>query len=93
MGNRLSSTGVPAYSYNSSNELTATSNGSYSYDANGNTLTDDQGRRFTWDFENRLTQIVNPGLGTTTFRYDPLGRRVQKTGPMGTTNYMTRAIP
>jgi len=37
-------------------------------DANGNTLTDASGRSFTWDCENRLTQVVNPGVGTTTFR-------------------------
>jgi hypothetical protein len=28
------------------------------YDANGNTLSDAQGRSFTWDFENRLVQAV-----------------------------------
>lgn len=58
------------------------------FDANGNTLSDAQGRSFTWDFENRLTQVVNPGVGTTTFRYDPFGRRIQKSGPLGTTNYL-----
>jgi RHS repeat-associated protein len=58
------------------------------YDANGNTLSDAQGRSYTWDFENRLTQVVNPGVGTTTFRYDPFGRRIQKSGPLGTTNYL-----
>ena len=59
-----------------------------SYDANGNTLSDAQGRSFTWDFENRLTQAVNPSVGTTTFKYDPFGRRIQKSGPLGTTNYL-----
>jgi RHS repeat-associated protein len=88
VGNRLSSSGVPTYSYNASNELTAASNGSYSYDANGNTLSDAQGRSYSWDFENRLTQAVNPGVGTTNFRYDPFGRRIQKSGPNGTTNYL-----
>jgi RHS repeat-associated protein len=88
VGNRLSSSGVPTYSYNSSNELTSNSSGSYTYDANGNTLTDASGRSFTWDFENRLTQAVVPATGTTTFRYDPFGRRIQKTGPLGTTNYL-----
>ena len=33
VGNRLSSSGVPTYNYNSSNELTSTSDGSYTYDA------------------------------------------------------------
>ena len=64
--------------------------GSYTYDANGNTLTDPSGRAYTWDFENRLTQAVVPGTngGTTTFKYDPFGRRIQKSGPLGTTNYL-----
>ncbi len=90
VGNRLSSSGVPNYSYNSSNELTSNSNGSYGYDANGNTLSDPSGKQYTWDFENRLTQAVVPGTngGTTTFKYDPFGRRIQKSGPLGTTNYL-----
>jgi RHS repeat-associated protein len=59
-------------------------------DANGNTLSDPSGKQYSWDFENRLTQAVVPGTngGTTTFRYDPFGRRIQKSGPLGTTNYL-----
>jgi RHS repeat-associated protein len=62
----------------------------YAYDANGNTLSDASGKSYTWDFENRLTQAVVPGTngGTTIFKYDPLGRRIQKSGPLGTTNYL-----
>jgi RHS repeat-associated protein len=88
VGNRLSSTGVPSYSYNPSNELTSNSSGSYTYDNNGNALTDASGRTFTWDFENRLIQAIVPGTGTTTFKYDAFGRRIQKSGPLGTTNYL-----
>jgi YD repeat-containing protein len=57
-------------------------------DANGNTLTDASGKSYAWDFENRLTQAVVPGAngGTTSFAYDPFGRRIQKSGPLGTTN-------
>ena len=60
------------------------------YDANGNTLSDPSGKSYIWDFENRLVQAVVPGTngGTTTFRYDPFGRRIQKSGPLGTTNYL-----
>jgi len=59
-------------------------------DANGNTLTDASGKSYTWDFENRLVQAIVPGTGggTTTFKYDPFGRRIQKSGPLGTTNYL-----
>jgi RHS repeat-associated protein len=88
VGNRLSSSGVSPYSYNASNELASTPSGSYTYDNNGNTLTDAEGRSYTWDFENRLIQVVVPGTGTTTFKYDPMGRRIQKSGPLGTTNYL-----
>ena len=50
-------------------------------DANGTTT-------YTWDFENRLTSVVLPGGGgTVTFGYDPFGRRIRKTGPIGTVNY------
>jgi RHS repeat-associated protein len=90
VGNRLSSSGVPTYNYNVSNELTSNSNGSYTYDNNGNTLTEANGNGYTWDFENRLAQAVVSGTsgGTTTFKYDPFGRRIQKSGPLGTTDYL-----
>ena len=86
VGNRLSSSGVPNYTYNVSNELTSDSLGGFTYDANGNTLSDPSGKSHTWDFENRLVQAVVPGTngGTTTFKYDPFGRRIQKSGPLGT---------
>jgi len=87
VGNRPSSAGVSSYSYNASNELTSNSSGNYSYDANGNTLTDASRKSYTWDFENRLVSTVVPGTGTVAFRYDPLGRRIQKTSNLGTTNY------
>src|SRR6266516_4153160 len=29
-----------------------------------------------------------PGTGTVTFKYDPFGRRVQKSSALGTTNYL-----
>jgi RHS repeat-associated protein len=52
-------------------------------DANGNTLSDPSGKSYSWDFENRLTQAVVPGTGggTTTFKYDPFGRRIYKSSP------------
>jgi RHS repeat-associated protein len=92
VGNRLSSLGVSPYQYNTSNELTSTPLATYTYDANGNTKTktDATGATsYTWDPNNRLTQVTLPGTGgTVTFKYDPFGRRVQKSGPNGTTNYL-----
>jgi YD repeat-containing protein len=82
VGNRLSSLGLSPYQYNVSNELTQTPNTIYAQDANGNTTikTDSTGNTiYTWDYENRLTSVTRPGTGgTLSFKYDPLGRRIQK---------------
>ena len=59
-------------------------------DNNGNTLTDTSGKSYVWDFENRLTQVTVPqtggGSNAVTFKYDPFGRRIQKSSASGTTN-------
>jgi RHS repeat-associated protein len=82
VGNRTASLGVSSYTTNASNELTATSNATYTYDSNGNMLskTDSTGTTsYTWDFENRLTSVILPGSGgAVTFKYDPFGRRIEK---------------
>ena len=93
VGNRLSSLGVSPYSYNTSNELTSTPTVTYTYDNNGSTKTKSDGTQYTWDYENRLTKVVLPGSGgTVNFKYDPFGRRVQKSFTQGssttTTNYL-----
>ena len=87
---QLSSGVTQACRKHTSNELTSNSSGSYTFDNNGNTLTDASGKSYAWDFENRLTQAVVPGTngGTTMFKYDPFGRRIQKSVPLGTTNYL-----
>jgi RHS repeat-associated protein len=92
VGNRLSSLGVSSYTNNSSNELTGTSNASYTYDYNGNTTskTDSTGTTgYTWDFENRLTSVTLPGSGgTVTFKYDFFGRRIEKISPTATSIFV-----
>ena len=45
------------------------------YDANGNTLTDEKGYAYTWDALNRLTKITYAGGATSNFAYDGLSRR------------------
>jgi len=90
VGNRLSSLGVSPYNYNSSNELTSTPSGNYTYDNNGNRKADPTGAQYSWDFENRLTQVILPGTGgTVTFKYDPFGRRVQKSFTQNSTTTTT----
>jgi RHS repeat-associated protein len=87
-GNRTASLGVSSYTTNSSNEMTANSNASYTYDYIGNTTskTDSSGTTdYSWDYENRLTSVTLPGsAGTVTFKYDPFGRRIEKISPTTT---------
>ena len=47
VGNRTASLGVSSYTTNASNELTATSNASYTCDSNGDTLTKTVGSNTT----------------------------------------------
>ncbi|QIF02262.1 RHS repeat-associated core domain-containing protein [Roseimicrobium sp. ORNL1] len=56
--------------------VTVTSPGSrsFTYDDNGNTLTDGL-RTFEWDAENRLVKIIQ-GVNVYEFAYDGIGRRV-----------------
>jgi len=92
VGNRLSSLGVSSYTVNSSNELTGTSNASYTHDYNGNTTskTDSTGTtNYSWDYENRLTSVTLPNSGgTVTFKYDPFGRRIEKISPTTTSIFV-----
>ncbi|HEY1471032.1 MAG TPA: RHS repeat-associated core domain-containing protein [Candidatus Acidoferrum sp.] len=92
VGNRLTALGSAAWSYNTSNELTARPGLSYTFDANGNTQTSVNGSNTTtynWDFENRLTSVVLPGSGgTVSFKYDPFGRRIYKSSSAGTSIYV-----
>jgi len=88
VGNRTASLNIPSYTTNSSNEMTANSNASFTYDNNGNThtKTDSSGTTtYGWDYENRLTTVTLPGsAGTVSFKYDPFGRRIEKTSPTAT---------
>jgi RHS repeat-associated protein len=60
-------------------------------DNNGNTTskTDSTGTtNYSWDFENRLTQVTLPGTGgTVSFKYDPFGRRIYKSSSTATSIY------
>ncbi len=81
VGNRTSSHLSATYAYQPFNRLTSTSSVSYSYDANGNltSKTDAAGTwTYSWDFENRLTQVVKPGGESVGYKYDALGRRIRR---------------
>jgi RHS repeat-associated protein len=92
VGNRTASLGVASYTTDSSNEVTANSNASYTYDYNGNTssMTDSDGTtHYSWDYDNRLTSVTLPAsAGTVSFKYDPFGRRVRKISPTTTSVFL-----
>ena len=44
---------------------------------------------FAWDFENRLMQVSTPSSGSVTYKYDALGRRIQRAPSVGaSTNFI-----
>ncbi len=67
-------------------------NATYTYDANGNRLTqiDSSGQTtFTYDALNRLNQAVYPGTyGAWSWTYDAVGNRTQQVAPGGVTPYI-----
>jgi RHS repeat-associated protein len=83
-GNRTMS----GYTTGTGNRLTADGTYTYTYDDNGNTLTktrisDSQKWEYTWDYRNRLTQVVVKNAGGTIlqqsdFTFDAFDRRIIK---------------
>jgi YD repeat-containing protein len=39
-------------------------------------------------FENRLTSVTLPAGAVVSFKYDPFGRRINKSSPAGSTTYV-----
>ncbi|MET0465389.1 MAG: RHS repeat-associated core domain-containing protein [Chitinophagaceae bacterium] len=63
---------------------TITGQAPITYDMNGN-VTQERGRQYRYDEENRLTRINNGAMAS--YVYDALGRRIQKNLPSDTTRY------
>ena len=81
VGNRTASQLSASYTYQRFNRLANTSTANCSYDLNGNLVsrTDSTGTtQYAWDFENRLRQVTLPNGLTVTYKYDALGRRIQR---------------
>ena len=71
------------YTASGLNQYGAAGGASFSYDANGNLISDGS-RTFSYDIENRL---VSASTGVT-LAYDPLGRLFRTDGPSGTTIFL-----
>lgn len=90
VGNRTSSHLSNTYQHNAADRLTADVAYDYVYNANGNLIrkTERVGGKvtnYTYDSENQLTQIDFPDGTSASYRYDGLGRRIEKKiGAQGT---------
>ena len=70
-------------SHNDSHELTVVGGVSQTFDSKGNLTTHSNTQTYQWDFDNQLKQAAVPSggpgvVGTHTYTYDALGRRVSK---------------
>jgi|GEM_PF-1834288 len=72
--------------YNAANRLTSFNGDTVLYDDNGN-MTSWGDATFTWDSRNRLTAINGTSLSAS-FKYDSMGRRIEKTINGTTTKYL-----
>ena len=95
VGNRTINSSV----VNPGNQLTADANFAYQYDDNGNLtrktlLATGHYTQYTYDVENRLTQVQEFAVGNPTaittsgYRYDGLGRRIEKVANGQTKRYV-----
>ncbi|HNK51158.1 MAG TPA: RHS repeat-associated core domain-containing protein [Nitrospira sp.] len=95
VGNRTTGGSV----VNPGNQLTADTNHTYQYDDNGNLtrktlLATGNYTQYSYDAENRLTKVEefasgNPtAITTSSYRYDGLGRRIEKVANGQTTRYI-----
>ncbi len=89
VGNRTTSNQNGASSFNQANELLDDASFTYQYDNNGN-MTRKTAKvggavtQYEYDAENKLVRVVSP-TSTANYRYDGLGRRVEKEVIAGTT--------
>jgi RHS repeat-associated protein len=92
-GNRTAGPLSTTSTYNAADELTSDTNFTYTYDAEGQ-RTSKVDRvtgaitRYTYNGAKQLTAIQNPDGTTTTFKYDPLGRRLAVSAGASTTAYV-----
>ncbi len=82
---------VTAYTYDDNDRLQSAGTITYTYDDNGNTISKTDGvdvTTYSYDYENRLINSLDPGVASTTYTYDALGNRVRKVDGAGTVNYI-----
>ena len=84
VGNRTTSFLSATHTHDTANRLTDDDQFTYTYDANGNLATKTskanptQITTYTWDAQDQLVQIDFPDATNATYKYDGLGRRIEK---------------
>jgi RHS repeat-associated protein len=94
-GNRIASPGSPAgtLAYGANNQLLSDANYVYSYSNEGDRTAQTNkvtgaSTKYTYNSRHQLVAVTSPDGTTTTYKYDPLGRRVQISSASQTTSYV-----
>jgi RHS repeat-associated protein len=80
-GNRISSRDHSDWSYNNRNQLVSYNGVEFTYDNNGSMITKTGASgvtQYVYDYENQLIRIEFPDGSYAAYKYDVLGRRIQK---------------
>jgi len=84
VGNRTADAVITGYQHNAANRLLENSSYTYTYDANGNLTgqtekANNAHTTYAYNSENQLVSATMPDGAIAAYKYDPLGRRVEKT--------------
>ena len=94
VGNRTTSFLLPTHTHNDLNRLLEDDSFTYTYDNNGNLATKTSKANPTavttyhWDAQDQLIQINLPNSTTVTYKYNGLGRRIEKNVTGSITRYV-----
>jgi RHS repeat-associated protein len=78
-------------SFNKQNEETAAGSANLTFDNNGNTTTDDQGKTLVYDAWNRFVAYKNGGTTLESYKYDALNHRIVQNPGTATDLYYSSA--
>ncbi|MCA9501056.1 MAG: hypothetical protein KC588_17820 [Nitrospira sp.] len=93
VGNRTTSFLSSTHTHNDLNRLLEDDQFTYTYDNNGNLITKTSKATsavttYSWDAQDQLIQINLPNSTTVTYKYDGLGRRIEKNVAGSITRYV-----
>jgi len=74
------------YTYDAANQLTAVDGQAYTYDDNGNLISDGE-KTYVYNEVNQLVEVKDASGTIAAFTYDFSGKRISKTTSSGTVNY------